>query len=264
MVRAVGSAALALALALVLAPSPALAEGTDTADSPHTEAIDYSGKLDLLSTEVSELLTEEVKSNQEIRDSLEKLLPDEQEVPSDEPTDTDYLKSIDEKLSDVIASGEEPEIQVQQTMLAASSLSFSSWSNVSPTGAYATYAAGMLPRVGFGQHYVFMQDSSSSYVFIWGDLAYDGQFFTGDADYVRWYYAGQGTGYVMESGSGSVTAAAGSYVVMSDLGGYPLLDAQGDLLRKEVTYYAMVALCVFSLAHVWLFCIRMRTAVTQP
>lgn len=173
-----------------------------------------------------------------------------------------YLKSIDETLQGM-AGNMAGDSLVESAPLRASNVNVVAYSNVTPTGTYASYAAGMLPRLSWEDEYVYVQDASNSYIFIWGDLEKaDSQTIRGSScEYVRWYYSGQQLGYLQESGTADVSVTTQGHVVLSSLDGWPMIESQ-EVLRREVAFYALVAACVFSLASVWGFCVRLRGAVS--
>ena len=143
-----------------------------------------------------------------------------------------------------------------------STISVSAYSNVPSTGTYAEYAKGILPRADYGDHYCYVQDSSSSYLMAYGDLKLSGGNITGNAHWVRWYYGGTNVGFVTEQGEGNISINPASHVVMSDLGNYPMFESN-EQLRKELGFYAVVAVSVFSLVSVLGFVVRLRGAVTM-
>lgn len=225
--------------------SVAPADGSPQPDSVINVEVDQT-PLIVKIDEIVEILQEEFREDET-----------EQEPSEDVRTELDVLESIEGKMDDLKPS-EAPEIESQEPVGGTRApVTFTAYANVSPTGTYATYAAGYLPRVGFDQHYVYVQDTSSSYTFVWGDLSKSGNSISGsDCNWVRWYYVSQGTGYLMQSGTGQVTVDTNSHVVLSDLDGWPMLDGNADSLRKEVGFYAVVALAVYCLHHVWSFVLR--------
>lgn len=185
--------------------------------------------------------------------------PEEKKSPGEKDTE-DYLISIDEKLSDISSKMAVPEEQEQKSVTRAASFNFVAYQNVSPTNQYACYASGIIPRMRWSEHYVFLQDTSSSYVMVYGDsLEYSGNnTFTGTScRYVRWYYSNQTVGYLTESGTADVSVSTSGHVVLSDLATYPMLEGtEQHCIRVEVAFYACVALVIRTLHHVWRFTLR--------
>lgn len=270
------SALVASAVALVALPARALAdEGEDVAQPvvvPST-TYDYSQKLDTISQDVRgvgssvDLERTDVVNHLITIETLLSPTPEPepvQEVKEEKSDELKTLESIDkgiEALSETLAT-EVVEVEQQAPLKAASRATFAAYANASPTNQYAYYAAGYLPRMGFGEHYAYLQDTSSSYVLVWGNLTESDGGITGSGQWVRWYYASNSVGYVTETGSGSVTVSPSGHVVLSDLDGYPMLVVGDELLRREVGFYAVVACAVFCLSSVLGFCVRLRGAVS--
>lgn len=218
---------------------------------------DVVGAIDRLR---NDLLVGQDLQNLKIDKLIEQTQPEQTETIND-MNELDYLASIDAKLDGL--APEVLEIEQQEARAAVSVNTFNAYANVSPTSAYASYAKGLLPRVGFGEHYCFLQDTNSSYVFIWGALA-NGSMITGtDVKWVRWYYVNNTSGYVEEYGGGDVTINPSNHVILTDLGDRPMLDSSIELLRREVGFYAVVTVVLFSLVAVWGFVVRLRGSVTM-
>lgn len=172
------------------------------------------------------------------------------------------LDGIESKVDGLIVQGLDPEpLAVNAINLDAASQSWTVYANASPTGTYATYAKQLIPKMGWDDDYVYFQDSSSSYVLVYGPLDFRsaGTFTGSDCKYVRWYYSGSGSGYLVQSGHGDISVSVGNYVVLSNLGDYPLLDDGVTLLRQEVCFYAVVAVVLYSLHCAWSFLLRNRS-----
>lgn len=237
-------------------------EQSDESDSGNVGTVDVSGVVDSVDNLHTDLVGLETAQNVMLQTIIDQTKPEEKtEGDKDE---LDYLISIDSKL-DTIASEPVREIQAQEALAAVSVNSFVAYANVATNNTYASYAIGMLPRVGYGEHYCFVQDTSSSYVFVWGDLELrDARTIAGsDVNWVRWYYGGNTIGNVTEYGSGNVTVSAGQHVISSDLGNWPMLPESADTIRKELGFYACVAVVLWSLAAVWRFTLRMRNGVAD-
>lgn len=271
MVRAVMGRVALVACALALWPSIALAEPAIQEDG-ETGGADYSVQLDGLSQEVQGLGGKIDAERTELVQhliTLETLVtpePVSESVREDKTQEQETLEHIDETLGTIQLQlvPEEVVIQEQEPMAASvAALQWVAYANVSPTGTYANYAIGYLPRMGYGEHYVFLQDTSSSYVMAWGALKQlDGTTIGGSAKWVRWYFQSNAVGYRMESGENDVTVSTAGHVVMSDLDGWPMLAVNDELLRREVAFYAVTACCLFVLAGVLGFTVRLRGAVS--
>lgn len=174
---------------------------------------------------------------------------------------SESVDGVESKIDSLIVQGADPEpAPVERLTAANQQLTINAYGNVSSTNQYASYAKQTIPKMGWDDDYVFVQDSSSSYVLVWGDLDYhSASGFTGqNAHFVRWYYAGTGTGYLVQSGDADVDIHVGSYVVLSNLGEYPILDDGICLLRMEVAFYAICAALLYTLGGIARFLLRNR------
>lgn len=134
-------------------------------------------------------------------------------------------------------------------------LNLTAYGNVSPTNQYALYATGLLKEVPYDGHYVFLQDTSQSYVMVAGKG--DSISSLSDCRWWRWYNAGVNVGWVLESGGGSVSVSAGRYTVLSDFEDWPALQQNSDeVLRREVSLYALVAAIMHVLYCIWSYQLR--------
>lgn len=267
-------ALLVAALALVAGPSRALADEVEPVQTVQS-SIDYSTRLDTLSGDIERLRGTVDSQRTELVTHLQTIelliAPESQtvetEVKKEEKSDeTKQLEKIDERLEGIQKelAPEVVEIEEQQPVGGTrAAITFTGYANANPTNQYAQYSIGMLPRLGYGEHYVYMQDTSSSYVFVYGDISRSASnTYVGRAKYVRWYYQNNTTGYVQETGQGDVTINTAGHVVMSDLDDRPMLAVGNELLRKEVGFYALVAVSVYCLASVLGFVVRLRGAVS--
>lgn len=177
------------------------------------------------------------------------------------------IDGVNGKLDTLLLESAEPTIEpVEMVAAANNTVTFTAYANVLPTSTYATYARQIVPKMGWKDDYVFMQDSSSSYVLFYGDIdfASAGTFSGTGCDYIRWYFSGNSAGYVVQRGNADVVANVGNYMVCSSLDKYPLLDDGVTLFRQEVCFYALVAVIVYSLHCALSFTLRMRaTAVSE-
>lgn len=167
----------------------------------------------------------------------------------------------DEAPKDVEEVGKELPVEVVPAEVgsplgaAKASITLTAYGNVSPTNQYAVYSQGLLKEVPLDGHYVFMQDSATSYVFVAGQG--DSLAALSDASWWRWYNAGVSRGWVLERGSGSVSVRDGDYTVLSDLEGYPGLQDSGiEQIRREVAFYALVLAVAHVLYSVWTYELR--------
>lgn len=259
----------ALVAVLLLSPTYVYAaEDVSTVQPAQTIQVDNSA----LEGQILDLKTELQRQNDTITTLLSTIEvtlsnierytePKPEEKKSKDEKDTeDYLISIDEHLSDIGSKLGEPEIQEQKSVSRAQSFNFVCYGNAPSTGTYTLYAAGLLPKMRWDEHYCFFQDTSSSYTIVWGDnLEYSGNntFAGTSCRYVRWYYSGQQYGYQTESGTGDISISTSGHVVLSDLANYPMLEgSEQHSLRMEVAFYACVALVIRTLHHVWRFTLR--------
>lgn len=251
-----------LGLVVCLACSPSTAHAVEEGEqAAPAQVVDNSGvesKLNDIYYQIDELNSYIV--NRDLQDKAEEdSVADEPDTNSPE---LEKLTEINSNLDLLVEQGLGETIAESKALGAARSYSFVAYANVSPTSSYAEYARGLLPHVGYLDHYVLMQDSQSSYVFAWGDfaLADDGTLYASDAQFVRWYYANNSLGYQQESGSGAISCTKNSHVVISDVGLNPLL-VSDEYTRRDVMLYALVAASVYSLNRVWSFLLRMRSGV---
>lgn len=276
MVRKVIYGALAVFLlfpaAAFAVPDGSSPDSSDTTTVYQTYSPDYSSRLDTLDfhlqnidTSVTNTKTETIQHLIAIEGLLKPVEDPKvsQELTEEESEETKQLKELNGKIDGITKLLEVEEVPAEKDAAPVSGTkgtkAFSAWANVNPTGTYAQYAMGYLPRVDYKDHYAFLQDSQNSYVFVWGDLNISGSTISGKSDWVRWYYTNS-NGYLVESGQGdTVTINTNSHVVMSDLDGMPMLGVENELLRKELGFYALVAVAVFSLASVLGFCIRLSS-----
>lgn len=267
----IGVFALLLAVSV---PSYAIAEPDDAEEDSevvtYTTAPDYSTRLDTIAFSVQNVRDSVDGERSEVvghLQTIENLLDDDvKSVEGDEKSEeTKELEKIGKRLEGIqetlVTTGEEIEEQkpLSGTKAAAS---FTAYANASPSNQYALYAEGFMPRMGYKDHYIFLQDTSSSYVLVWGSLEKNGSSYSGNANWVRWYYQNNVNGYVQESGNGSVNVNPSGHVVLTDFEGYPMLGVENELFRKELGYYALVAVCVYSLFHVLGFTLRVSQHYT--
>lgn len=238
-----------LVLSLVLFSSPAVTdEGIEVVNNPLGEVI----TLDQ-TDESDEIVTNEVQQsegNAEEKDSEEEV---SQDTGEDETHETEGVSS-----KQLLQSGNDEDESITVSSVKAlgdrASVTFSAYANMNPSSTYALYAEGLLKEVGQDESYCLVQDSNASYAFVVGKADSISSF--SDARWWRWYNT-TGYGWRLERGSGNASVNAGSFQVISNLKGYPSLVTEvQEVFRREVMFYALVATCVFCLASVWGFSIR--------
>lgn len=256
------------ALRLFLACILALSWSAEVAyaEEPQVEAVQESANVENI-TELNDKISEVKQTVQttsaEIVRSVEENTKAIGELKDDEPVEDNSgeilvtLEDISGKLDTLIIDGQDS-VPEPVKAVRANGATFTAYGNVSPTGQYATYAARLVPKVSWNHDYVYLQDTASSYVFVSGDCDFrsNGEFSFSDADYTRWYYAGTGSGYLVQSGHGDVVVHAGQNVVLSSLGSYPLLDDGTSLLRNEVAFYAVCTSLLYVLGTIRAFLLR--------
>ena len=259
-------------LFVLCCPLCALAE--DDGDNDNSEVVtytvapDYTTRLDTLNYSVQNVRDSVDSERSEIVGHLQTIeqLMNKQDIKTiEEPTKSDETKELEKigkRLEGIQETLEEKGVEIEEQQPVTgnrANVTFTAYANASPSNQYALYSEGFMPRMGFKDHYAFLQDTSSSYVLIWGEISKSGSNIVGNAQYVRWYFANQNMGYLQESGNGNITVNPNGHVIMSDIDGYPMLGVDAEILRKEVGYYALVAICVYCLASVLRFCVRLSS-----
>lgn len=254
--------ALILALVLLLSPAVALAEDGMLTESQPVQIVDNTSLLQNINEGINSI-NEKLDAEAQEREN-EKMMREIESVSDPQQQQLDTLMNIDKTLTEISGRDESVQLMEQQPLLAAGNHAFVTYGNVSPTGTYAVYAQGTLAKARWQDDYVYLQDTSSSYVLVWGKLEMaDDNTITGtDCNYVRWYYSGNQLGYLTEYGGGNVSVTLNSHVVISNLGAYPMFSDETPLFRREVAFYAVVSVSVFCLWHVWGFTTRLRGAVS--
>lgn len=205
---------------------------------------------------ISEPETVEVTVLEDVKEDAKEEKAEEQsgKVATEQVKDSQATEDVEETgkeqpMEDTSTEVGEP---LQQTR---ATISLSAYGNVSPTNQYAVYSTGLLKEVPYDGHYVFLQDTNQSYIMVVGkgDSPYSLQ----DCKWWRWYNAGVNVGWVLERGSGSVSVSAGRYQIISDFDGYPALQENStEVLRREVSLYALVAAVMHVLYCVWSYELR--------
>lgn len=263
---------LALALAICLG-SCRVAYAVEGDTQPVEDSSSVSAEIEGIRTEVQGLSETVSQGTSDIlvylreRDALSDAQQTaEQKATEGQETELQVLQRIDSKLLEVVGSTVADGDIDMTSYDRAASLVLTAYGNTSPTSQYANYARGIVPKLGWDDHYVFLQDGTSSYVMVWGDLELaDSNTITGSGcKYTRWYFVNQSTGYQCESGTSDVSVTLRGYQVISDLGDLPMFSETSDeLTRRELMLYAVVAVCVFSLHSVWRYLLRNRAGIAD-
>lgn len=136
---------------------------------------------------------------------------------------------------------------------AASSTPYASVS----ANTYSDLAASMLWKVGFGDDYVFWRGGQYQYNFAYGDLELSNSRFRGSGCKLVTFTLNSSYGgtYTMDVTTGSVDLSAGSYIVFSNLGPYPVLSSEfvGQYL---VVWSLLVALVLYLVRSLFAFVLR--------
>ncbi len=158
---------------------------------------------------------------------------------------------------DVVLLSEAPS-STGRTINVGSSISGTPYRSVT-SGSYAEMAAQLVPKVGFGDDYLFVCTDSNEYCFVWGDLAFDSGRFTADScRYVRFYQSGSMSGTQMESGTASLNVSMGSYIGFSSLGDYPTLSSTDVPVTSLLVVLMVVLAGCYVLGRVTSFVLRPR------
>lgn len=238
---------------------------TVTVQTEPAQTIDVSGITERLTNIDVDMNINANKSEEKLNKIGDSLSTIQDELtPKDGKSTNDYLSSIEDKLSTIAGNSSEPEIAEQKSAKTrAGSIAFVAYANAPSSGTYVNYANGYLSQLQYGDNYVFLQDTSSSYVFAFGDLSpIDTNTISGNMiKWVRWYYSNNNVGYVMETGQSDITISCNNHVILSSLPKWPSINGAADeQLRKEVGFYALVLVSCSVLRDVWSFLVRMRSA----
>lgn len=184
-------------------------------------------------------------------------------IDDDSDRQLELLSNIDTNVTKLVAESETGVAESLPLESRAVSQQFVCYASSPVSGTYYQYALGMAEKVGFEDNYCFIQDSQSSYVFVFGSIESDGNgTLTGDdCEWHRWYNAGLNQGWVHQSGNGQISVTTQGYTIFSDLEWWPSLPSS-EPLRREVMLYALVAVTVFILDSVWSYTLRNRNGTT--
>lgn len=132
------------------------------------------------------------------------------------------------------------------------------YGSIAPNSSYLEFARDFLPKIPWGDDYVFYRSGQYEYCLAFGDISWSGGRFSGsDCQFIFLTPAsGYSTDLTLSSSSGSFSLSPSSYVVYSSLGDFPSLSGQ-------LTFSSSILflLCVFGICSVlrsiWSFLIRM-------
>lgn len=262
--RAVACALCAASIAALCAATPRQTLAVEPETVP-AQTIDVSTIEERLTTIDVDMTIDHNQQLEKLRSIDQNLTEMHDELtPKDGKSTVDYLSSIEDQLSTIAGNSSEPEIAEQRSAKTrAGSIAFVAYANAPSSGTYVNYANGYLSQMSYGDNYVFLQDTSSSYVFAFGDLSpVDTNTISGNMiKWVRWYYSNNNVGYVMETGQSDITITCNNHVILSSLPKWPAITGAADeQLRKEVGFYALVLVSCSVLRDVWSFLVRMRSA----
>lgn len=117
------------------------------------------------------------------------------------------------------------------------------WLGTSNVGIFQ----GFLSKIPLDSHYVYWRDSQYVYKFAYGDLLYNNQSFVGNGRVtVLTYSSYSGTGsypYWSVSQDSSFRLNVGSSLVYSDLGPYPELSLERQVIRHEAVQTVFLVSC---------------------
>lgn len=140
--------------------------------------------------------------------------------------------------------------------------SYSVYQSLSPNSQYLDWAESYLPRVGFGEDYVFFRSGQYQYCFARGDLSLSSGTIGGDdiqCTFLNLSSAGVSDSSLTYS-SGSFSLVPGNKVIYSNLGDFPTLSPEYFYL--ECLIFCAVVACVMSiLRSIWSFLLRMGVRV---
>lgn len=246
----------ALILLLVIS-TPAFADdGLEVVSVPDPVMIESNSSDEVISDVSDSSEVQAIGKDEQRNTDAEKELEEVKESTSDEqgqnPEEELHLDSTEESNKDV--EGSEGNVLSVKAVGDRAAVSFTAYANMSPSNQYALYAEGLLKEVRQDESYCLVQDTNASYAFVVGK-ADSIQSFT-DARWWRWYNT-TGYGWRLERGSGSASVNAGAYQVISNIEGYPSLVTEvQDVTRREVMFYALVAVAAHVLCSVWSFVLR--------
>lgn len=129
--------------------------------------------------------------------------------------------------------------------------------------SYSAIAAKMLLKVGPFQDYVFWRSGQYAYSLAVGDLELNGTTFTSDEDVTLYTFqldSGYSGTYTLSSREDTLSLAASSYIVFSNLGYYPILDYD-SFGAAHLAFLVAVACGVLCVRPIFSFVMRMGVRV---
>lgn len=179
------------------------------------------------------------------------------EPPAEEVVEVEEPVTYYSPEGDVVLLSEAPSPS-GRTINVGSSITGTPYRSVT-SGTYADMAAQLVPKVGFGDDYLFVCTDSNEYCFIWGDLAFSSGCFTADScEFVRFYQSDSHLGTQMESGTASLNVSMGNYIGFSSLGDYPTLSTTDVPVTALLVVLMVVLAGCYVLGRVTSFVLRPR------
>lgn len=185
----------------------------------------------------------------------------------EEPLNPEPVPEVVQELPEPVVVASEPEnvysydgtlltTTVEPEPVRAPAATSTPYASVS-ANTYSDLAASMLWKVGFGDDYVFWRGGQYQYCFAYGDLELSDSRFRGSGCKLVTFTLNSsynGT-YTMDVTTGSVDLSAGSYIVFSNLGPYPVLSSEfvGQYL---VVWSLLVALVLYLVRSLFAFVLR--------
>lgn len=136
--------------------------------------------------------------------------------------------------------------------------SYSVYQSIQPNSAYLDWAASYMPKMGFGDEYVFFRSGQYQYCLCVGDISWSGGTFSGgdcQCTFLNLSSGGYGDLSVTSS-SGSFSLSPADKIVYSSLGNYPTLSPTFFYFHCLI-FCAVVALVMNLLRSIWSFLLRM-------
>lgn len=135
------------------------------------------------------------------------------------------------------------------------------YGSVQPNNSYAVFADAFLPKLGWSDDYVFFRSGKNEYYLVFGALSFESGRFTGsDVRYVRWFYDSSTSGYLQQSGSGSLSLRVDNFIVLSSLGDFPTLSNDSNFTHVFV-WCCVVAVSILAMSRMLSWSLRTRVEV---
>lgn len=201
-------------------------------------------------TETTETETAETETTENEDDKESAEVPAEPVVVIAQPDEPDEVVTYS-PTGELLSTTAVPEVK------AVNAISLAPYSSVT-NNSYSEIAAQTLWKVPFGGDYVFWRSGQYQYCFAYGDIGLSGSTFTGSSvDLVTYTLDSSYSGtYRIATSKQDMTLNAGDYIVFSNLGVYPLLDAQ-NAYQKLMLWSACVGLVMVFCRSVFSFTLRM-------